>query len=98
MEPRDVFLAAASLAAILFLLLIAVFAAAAIFSLGSPLVLLGSILAMGLAGIVLLIGLAGVLISVLYVVYAFLNERFCEKKAEAPMKRDYTLGRIRKSP
>jgi membrane protein implicated in regulation of membrane protease activity len=97
MATQDIFLAAASLAAVLLFLLIGVGAALVIFTIGSPLVLLGGIMALGLAGVFLLAGIAAAVISAWYVVYAFLNEHFSEKKAQKPVKGDYTLKRIKKA-
>ena len=97
MDSRDAFYAAVSLAAVLLILLLAAVAAAFLFTLGSPLVLLGSILALGVGGIMLLFGIAVAAVSAWYVVYAFLDSHFGGKKEESPQKGDYTLGRIRKS-
>jgi|WetSurMetagenome_2_1015567.scaffolds.fasta_scaffold41098_4 hypothetical protein len=97
MTTKDIFLASASLAAVLLFILIVVGAAIVIFTLGSPLVLLGGILALGLAGVFLLLGMASAVICAWYIVYAFLNERFSGKKAQKPVKGDYTLNRIKKA-
>lgn len=97
MATKDIPLAAASLAAVLLFLLIGVGAALVIFTIGSPLVLLGGIMALGLAGVFLLTGIAAAVISAWYVVYAFLNEHLGEKSAQKPVKGDYTLNRIKKA-
>jgi hypothetical protein len=98
MDSRDVFYAAASLAAVLFILLAAAVAAAFLFTLGSPLLLFGSILALGVTGLLLLFGVIVAAVSVWYVIYAILASHFGHKKeGDAPEKGGFTLGRIRQS-
>jgi len=97
MESKDVFLSAASLAAVLLFLLIGIGAAIVLFTVGSPLVLVGGIMALGLLGVFLLLGVAAAVVSAWYIVYAFLSEHIGAKKADAPVKGNYTLGRIKKA-
>jgi hypothetical protein len=97
MEQKDVMLAAASLAVVLFLILVGVIALVFLFTLGSPLMMLGGLLAMGALGIVALFGIAVALLSVWYVVYALLKYATGQKEPEKHPKGGYTLDRIRKS-
>lgn len=95
MEANDLMYAAGALAAVLFLALLGVLAAAFLFTLGSPLVLIGSLLAMGALGLVALFGVLMAFISLWYVVYALLKNM--GRKEEKPAKGNYTLDRMRKS-
>jgi hypothetical protein len=96
MDSKDIFLAAASLAVVLFLLLVGVVAVLFLFTLGSPLVLLGSLLAMGVFGLIVLFGILAALVSVWYILYALLKTHFAGEE-EKPPKGNYTLDRIKKS-
>ncbi|MEW6036047.1 MAG: hypothetical protein AB1529_05520 [Candidatus Micrarchaeota archaeon] len=96
MESKDVMLAAASLAAVLFLILVGVIALVFLFTLGSPLMMLAGLLAMGALGLIALFGLLAALVSVWYVIYALLKSAM-EQKAPEKQKGGYTLGRIKKA-
>jgi hypothetical protein len=97
MDFRDAFYAAVSLAAVLFILLAAAVAAAFLLTLGSPALLIGSILALGFTGLLLLFGVAVAAVSAWYAVYALLASHFGRGAEGAPEKGGFTLGRIRQS-
>ena len=96
MESKDIFFAAASLAVVLLILLLGVVAAIFLFTLGSPLLLLGGLVGLGALGLVALFGILVAIIGAWYIVYAFLKQQLGAKE-EAPQKGDYTIERIKRS-
>lgn len=97
MEPKDVVLAGASLAIIIFFIILGGGLLLLIFALGSPLVLAGSLMAMGALGLVALFGLLVALLGAWYIVYAFLKTYMGGMQKEKPGGGNYTLGRLKKA-
>ncbi len=97
MEAKDIVLAGASLAIIIFFVILGGGLILLLFTIGSPLVLAGSIMAMGALGIVAAFGLLVALIGAWYILYAFLKTYLYGGSHEAAAKGDYRLGRLKKS-
>ena len=97
MERKDIFLAAASLAAVLFLLVVGALAVLFFFTAGSPLLLAGFIAGLGIMGLIALAGLLAALAGVWYIVYALMDSWFFKKKEGKPVSGNFTLDRIKKA-
>jgi hypothetical protein len=97
MERKDIFLAAASLAAVLFLLLAGAAIVLFFFTAGSPLALAGLLAGLGVMGLIALIGFLAALAGVWYIIYALMDNWFFAKKEAKSESGSYTLNRIRKS-
>lgn len=96
MGGSDLICAAASLAALVFVAAAAVVAGALLLSLGSPLLIIGAVLGMGIVGVLVLFGLAVGFITAWYALYMLIRSRFGE--TSAPERQgSYTICRIRKT-
>ncbi|MDD5171486.1 MAG: hypothetical protein PHF60_00425 [Candidatus ainarchaeum sp.] len=96
MDKNDILSAAASLAVLALLVVLVIAAVMFLFTFGSPLVLLGAIMAAGVLGLIVLFGIAVALIGVWYVIYALMKSYFGPKE-ESKSKGNYTLERLKKA-
>ncbi len=97
MDPKDVFSAAASLAVVLLLLLLGAAALLFLFTLGSPLLLIGGILGLGAIGLIVLFGILVAIVGVWYVIYAYIRQKAGTKGGDDNTKGNYTLDRIQRT-
>jgi len=97
MERKDLFLAAASLAAVLFLLVVGAAAVLFFFTAGSPLLLAGFIAGLGIMGLIALAGLLATMIGAWYIIYALMDGWLFKKKEGKPVSGDFTLDRVKKA-
>ncbi|MFH0884991.1 MAG: hypothetical protein V1861_04735 [Candidatus Micrarchaeota archaeon] len=97
MGQKDIFLAAASLAAMLFLLLAGGAIVLFFFTAGSPLLLAGFLTGLGVMGLIALIGFLAALLGIWYIIYALMDNWIFAKKESKPESGNYALGRIKKA-
>ncbi len=97
MERKELFLAAASLAAVLFLLVVGAAAILFFFTAGSPLLLAGFIAGLGIMGLIALAGFLATMVGVWYIIYALMDSWFFKKKEGKPASGNFTLDRIKKA-
>jgi len=95
MDSKDILSAVASILIILIVVGLLVLAIVFLFTLGSPLVLIGLLLGLGIFGIGVLVGILIAMVMIWYALYAFIKDRMEGEKK--PEKGNYTLGRIKKS-
>ncbi|MEW6722409.1 MAG: hypothetical protein AB1324_04050 [Candidatus Micrarchaeota archaeon] len=93
----DVLAAGAALGVVVIGAAIILLALLFLFTVGSPLLLLGAVLGLGVIGIIALVGIALALLSLWYVIYAYIKSRAEPEEKPEPGPKNYTMDRIKKT-